>query len=197
MKILTCLPLVGLMLFLLSSCRVPTVYFFDADPYTQPYQTSFTEPLTVVIGDDIDDVFTVRSNRPSMNVKNFRKSLRITLYYMFKEAFPEVTFADEVATTGYTLHLYRIRPSWKVVSTSVSGYEVVTSTSFVAAQIRYEAAIFESGKKVALLDNTVVGEKTAMIKGEMPDAFRDGVRELCEDLYKEMLKLEVQTYRRE
>ena len=187
------------MLLLMSGCRlrVPTVYFFDADPYTQPYQTSFTEPLTVVLGDDIDDQFTIRDGMLPMDVRNFRKSLRITLYYMFESAFPEVTFADSVNAAGYTLQLYRIRPGWQVASTSVSGYEVVTSHSRVASQIRYDAAIFKNGNKIALLDNTVIGEKTANTKKEMPEAFRDGIRELCEDLYKEMLKLEVQTLRQE
>ncbi len=187
------------MLLLISGCRVrvPTVYFFDADPFTQPYQTSFTEPLTVMIGKDIDDGFTIRDGMHPMDVRNFRKSLRITLYYMFESAFPEVTFADSIGAAGYTLQLYRIRPGWQVASTSVSGGEFTTSYSRVAGQIRYDAAIFKNGRKIALLDNTVVGEETAIERREMPEAFRDGVRELCEDLYKEMLKLEVQTLRQE
>lgn len=58
------------MLLLISGCRVrvPTVYFFDADPFTQPYQTSFTEPLTVMIGKDIDDGFTIRDGMHPMDV---------------------------------------------------------------------------------------------------------------------------------
>ena len=112
-------------LLLLGSCRVPSVYFFDADPYTQPYQTSFQQPLTVVIGDDIKDEFTLRDGMKPMEVKQFRKSLRITLYYMLEQSFPEVTFANQPDSSGYTLQLYRVRPGWKVLSesTSVSGYE--------------------------------------------------------------------------
>ena len=199
MKNLSLLPSMGLIL-LLGSCRVPSVYFFDADPYTQSYQTSFQQPLTVVIGEDIEDEFTLRDGMKPMEVKQFRKSLRITLYYMLEQSFPEVTFADQPDSSGYTLQLYRVRPGWKVLSesTSVSGYEgvVVSSTSArVAAQIRYDGAIYKNGEKIAILDDEVVGEKSTDAKKRMPDTFRDGVRELCENLYKDLLKTEVQTYR--
>ena len=181
---------------LLSRCQPPPVYFFDADPYVKAYQETFNEPLTVVLGKDIENDFAVGD----MEVHQFRKSLRITMYYMFEETFTDIQFADQVSPEGYTLQLYRLRPSWQVASsvTDVIGAgDVVVSTSSTRqiVSIRYDGAIYRKNEKIAILDDAVISQLQTFDRKEKPSVFRDGVRELCEVLYKDLLKTKLQSVR--
>ncbi len=132
-----------------------------------------------------------------MEVHQFRESLRITLYYMFKDSFTEVQFADEVSPVGFTLHLYRLRPAFKVVSSSTSVVgtgDVVVSipNTRVAASFQYDGAIYREGKKKVILDDEVTSLRTTDNQKQRPEVFRDATRELCEVLYKEVLKTNLQ-----
>ncbi len=183
--------------FALTGCQTtPPVFFFDANPSVHAYQESFDEPLTIILGTDIKDDFVVGEERRPMEVHQFRKSLRITLYYMFKDSFTEVQFADEVSSTGYTLRLSRLRPAYKVVSSStgvVGTGDVVVSipNTQVAASYQYDGAIYRQGQKKSILDDEVTSRKTTDNQKQRPEVFRDATRELCEVLYKEVLKTEL------
>lgn len=180
----------------LVGCHTPPVYFFDANPYVSPYQETFDEPLTIVLGKDIENSFTVGD----MEVHQFRKSLQITLHYMFDESFTEVRFAEQVSPVGYTLHLYRLRPSWQILSSSTNvvgtgDVVVATADTKTSANLRYDGAIYQQGEKKAFLDALVTSQKYTFQRKGKPEVFRDGVRELCEVLYKELLKTELQSDR--
>lgn len=190
--------LVLLATFSFNSCQPPPVYFFDANPYVSPYQEIFNEPLTIVLGEDIEDSFALGD----MDVHQFRKSLRITLYYMFNESFTEVRFAEQVSPEGYTLQVYRLRPSWEILSSSTNvvgtgDVVVATANTKTAASFRYDGAIYQQNEKKAILDGTVLSQKYSYKRKGKPEVFRDGVRELCEVLYKELLKTELQSNRTE
>ncbi len=182
----------------LTGCQTtPPVFFFDANPSVHSYQESFNEPLTIVLGAGIADDFVVGNERRPVEVHQFRKSLRITLYYMFKDSFTEVQFADEVSPTGYTLRLSRLRPAYKVVSSSTSVVgtgDVVVSipNTRVAASFQYDGVIYRQGQKKSILDDEVTSRRTTDDRKKRPEVFRDATREFCEVLYKEMLKTELQ-----
>lgn len=175
--------------------KPPPVRFFDVDAYTKPYQKTLHKPLTIVLDEAILDEFLVEGRGlREMEVYNFRKSLRISLYYTFVDTYSEVHFSDQIDTSGITLHLYRIRPSWDIKSTSTSVYGtevVVSSTSYeVATLVRYDGVLYQHGEKRLVIDNEVASEKTTFSRRQGPEVFKDAMREMCEDLYKTLVSVE-------
>jgi hypothetical protein len=165
------------------------------ETYLRPYEREVNEPLTIVLDPEIPNDFAVAgAGLREMAVYDFRKSLRLSLYYTFAGTYQDVYFSDQIDTSGITLHLYRIRPAWivKSTSTSVSGTEVVVSSTAyeVASLIRYDGVVYQNGKKISVIDNEVESEKTASVKRKWGYTFKDAVGEMCEDLYKTLVSAE-------
>ncbi len=197
------LTLCALSLIALCGCapKPPILGFFETDGYIKPYQKSFGDTLTFVLSQEISDEFVVSgAGVRRMDVFNFRKSLKLSLYYTFLDSFKDVRFADQVDSNGVCVVLYRVRPSWEIksASTSVSGVEgrTVSSTNYqVAALFRYDGVIYKDGEKVSVLDNEVMSEASTYFRSGMPDTFRDGTKQLCGAIYKEVVETEPLSYR--
>ena len=184
-------------LLAMSGCAIKPqpVNQFNVEAYTRPYQTEFGGVLTIVLDNSIPDNFEVSDNFRPMPVYNFRNSLRLSLYYTFADSFDEVQFAEAPADEGVTIHLFRIRPFWKVhqISEDVSGYADVVVTDqiiFLSSLIRYDGMIYRDGKKSAVLDEEVIGERVETNVRQWNKAFEDGIREMCEDLYRHLAQTE-------
>jgi hypothetical protein len=181
---------------MLASACVPRprpVTQFNVETYTRPYQTDFDEVLTIVLDPAIQDDFVVRENLWPMQVHNFRNSLKLSLYYTFEDSFQEVRFQDAPSPEGLSLHIYRIRPSWKIHSidehvTGAGEVIVSSSTYFVSSLIRYDGVIFRNGEKVKILDEEVISEVVETDIRRWNEAFVDGVREMGEDLYRQLVE---------
>lgn len=180
-------------LMVISGCQPPPVNFFTADGYIKPYEKNFNEKLTFVFEDGVQDAFEVGgSGLKKMDVNHFRKSLKLSLYYTFINSFKEVNFADQIDSTGICVVLYRVRPSWEIksASTSVAGVEGTTASSphyDIAVLIRYDGIVYNNGVKRLILDNAVMSEKSATSMSGWPDVFRDSVKVMCGNLYKEVV----------
>jgi len=192
MKKKSCI-LFGIVLMLASACvpRPRPVTQFNVETYTRPYQTDFDEVLTIVLDQAIPDDFVVRENLRPMQVLNFRNSLKLSLYYTFEDSFKDVRFLDTPSSEGISLHLYRIRPSWKIHTiddqvTAVGDVVVSSSTYFISSMIRYDGILYRNGEKVKIMDEEVIGERVETNIRYWNEAFVDGVREMCEDLYQQM-----------
>lgn len=177
---------------IISGCHPPPVSFFTADGYIKPYDTTFNEKLTFVFDQGVQDAFEVGgSGLKEMNVNHFRKSLKLSLYYTFINSFQEVNFADQIDSTGICVVLYRVRPAWEIKSANTSvfgaeGYTTSSSTFNVATLIRYDGIIYKNGVKRMALDHAVLSEKSSTSMAGWPDVFRDGVKQMCGNLYKEV-----------
>lgn len=177
-------------LFTISCAPRPRpVSLFNVETYTRPYQTQFEDTLTIVLDEDIPDEFEVKDNFRAMKVSDFRKSLTLSLYYTFKGSFREVRFHDQPDEKGLSLHLFRIRPGWKIQSindyTYMAGDVAVNgSTFYLSSLFRYDGILYRNEEKVRILDDEVVSEKVVVHVHRWNEAFKDGVREMCEQLYK-------------
>lgn len=187
------LPFFLMLACLASACmnRPRPVTQFNVETYIRPYETQFSGPLTIVLDEAIPNDFEVGENFRPMQVINFRHSLRLSLYYTFASSFEEVRFQDTIDTIGYSLHLFRVRPDWKIHSvddhiSSAGDVVVSNSTYFVSSLIRYDGMIYHQGKKIKILDDEVLGEQVETDIRQWNEAFVDGVRELCEDLYRQL-----------
>ena len=178
---------------LACSPRPRAVTQFNVPTYIRPYQTDFDDVLTIVLDEMIPDDFEVQDNFRPMPVINFRNSLKLTLYYTFEDSFEEVRFDDQPSPEGLSLHLYRIRPAWKVhtIDEQVSGagdVVVSSSTYFVSSLIRYDGVIYRNGEKVKVLDEEVISAKVETNIRRWNEAFVDGVREMSEDIYRQLVE---------
>lgn len=183
--------LLGLCALFTISCvpKPSTVTLFNVEAYTRPYQTQFEDTLTIVLDESIPNDFEVKDNFRAMKVQNFRKSLTLSFYYTFKNSFKEVRFQDQPSEKGLSLHLFRIRPSWEIKSINnysnvVGDVAVNGSIFYLSSLIRYDGVLYRGGEKVRVLDDEVVSEKVVADVRQWDEAFRDGVREICEQLYK-------------
>lgn len=173
--------------------RPRTVSQFNVPTYTRPCQTNFESVLTIVLDENIEDNFEVRDNFRPMQIMDFRNSLKLTLYYTFEDSFEEVRFSDQPVAEGISLHLYRIRPFWKVNAIrdnvlSVGDVMISGSTYFVSSLIRYDGVIYHNGEKVKIIDEKVVGEKSETKVRRWNEAFVDGIKEMSEDLYRHLVE---------
>ncbi len=182
----------AVLLLSLAACAPRPVALFDTETYTKPYETKFEDTLTIVLDEAIPDHFFVQDvGLRKMEVSDFRKSLRLSLFYTFENSFREVRFSETPAPNGLTLQLFRIRPFWKLENIDsdvyvVENVSVNTNTYYLSSLIRYDGALYRNGKKVSILDEEVVGEKIVNDKRQWNEAFKDGVKEMCEDLYKSL-----------
>lgn len=178
------------LLLVISACAPTPVALFNAEIYTRPYQTEFEDTLTIVLDEAIPDHFYVQDmDLLSMEVKDFRKSLRLSLYYAFRDSFEEVKFSETPSSQGLSIHLYRIRPFWDLQTIATDTYVVENisfndNTYYLSSLIRYDGVLYRDGEKVMVLDEEVWGEKVVNAKRDWHEAFKDGIREMCEDLYR-------------
>lgn len=193
MKISKCLILILTCATFACAPRPRTVTQFNVETYIRPYQTHLGEKLTIVLDEEIPNDFEVRDNFKPMEVLNFRNSLKLTLFYTFENSFESVQFQDQPASDGLSLHLYRVRPSWKLHTIDdnvVAAGEIVVSsnTYFLSSLIRYDGVIYRDGEKVKVLDEEVISEKVETNIRRWNEAFVDGVREMSEDIYRQLVE---------
>jgi hypothetical protein len=164
------------------------VAHFNVQTYTTSYHTYFDDTLSMVLDPSVRDHFLVEDmNFRSMEVHDFRKSLRLSLYYTFADSFREVRFTHEPVEEGITLQIFRIRPGWKIqnVEEDFDGYDS-SSTFYLSSLIRYDGLILRNGRKMKIIDDEAVSEKVVTRMHWWHEAFVDGVREMCEQLYRSM-----------
>lgn len=189
------LGLVGcLLLCACRSAQFPPAGLFTADTYLRPYKSHLDQPLTIIFGQDIPDAFLVQgAGLKKMEVLNFRKSLRLSLYYTFENSVSDILFSDSIAQEGITLHLYRVRPTWDVKSSRTSTTVVNgngSSWTYIeyGGLVRYDGMVYRDGEKWLVLDDTVFGEQTAVRTRYGPTVFQDAIREMCEDVYRKLMQ---------
>ncbi|WKN31876.1 hypothetical protein PZB74_00695 [Porifericola rhodea] len=181
-----------LLLSISFGCAPHPVQLFNAESYVRPYQTDLGDTLTIVLGKEISDQFFMQDiGLRKMQVNSFRKSLSLSLYYTFEHSFAHVNVVSEAGSglKGTVLELYRVRPFWKLQSIASDSYSieggVYTSTTFYLSSLfRYDGIVLRHGEKWLTLDAEVLGEKVVSDKDEWHLAFEDGIREMCEHLYK-------------
>lgn len=63
-----------------------------------------------------------------------------------------------------------------------------SSTYFISSLIRYDGVFYHNDKKIKILDEELPGEIVETDIRHLNEAFVDGVREMCEDLYRQLVE---------
>lgn len=183
-KSLLLFPLLAVLLF---SCQPPSMRagFFTTNVYLRPYEVQLNQPITFILDDEIPEELSIGR----LDIKQFRKSLKLSLYYTFENSAPKINFNSNIANEGITVHLFRVRPDWEVTDSRTDMVMVeeigVSYTDFeVASVVRYDGIVYKNGQRWFPLDQIVISELTTFRRKELPEVFRDGIRELCEDIYR-------------
>lgn len=181
-------------ILLSSSCSLPKTTYFETKPFIEAYQEKVNKPITIRFGDAIEDSFYIRSaGLLKMEVLQFKKSLHTAAINTFNTTYNSVNFSDSMVKEGIYLNIVKVKPGWNRKSiTNKSTYANKNSSSStsiveVQAEIRYQAVVYLNGEKVKILDNVVYSEKSTTKAKEIVSVLQDGIKVMCEDIYKNVI----------
>jgi hypothetical protein len=184
-----------LILLFFNSCKLPTVGYFITQPFIKAYETKFDNNMTIVFDETISDTLIIKSpGIKKMTVLSFRHSIEDALKNTFKNSCVEVMISNSFNKKGFSLVFVKLKPDWnkKSSKTIVSGGagNVRSSTIYeLETKISYEAILYLDGRKLGVLDGIVFSEKSSFKPRETPDVFKDGIKKMCEDVYKKTVVL--------
>jgi hypothetical protein len=166
---------------------------FTVEPYAKPLETKITEPLNIILLDDVKSDFTVSgAGVKPMVVSDFRTSVQGALKAVFEKNFNTVAIQQQKPTNGLALVVYRIRPYWKPTggTSQVVGYGTnVRSVPmlFIKSAFQYESSLYYNNNKIASADGEALSEGTFSDIYQAQPVFKDGLKTLCEVLNKTIL----------
>lgn len=178
-----------------NCCKLPTVGYFITQPFIKAYETKFDNNMTIVLDETISDTLIIKSpGIKKMTVLFFRHSIEDALKNTFKNSCVEVMISNSFNKKGFSLVFVKLKPDWnkKSSKTIVSGGagNVRSSTIYeLETKISYEAILYLDGKKLGVIDGIVFSEKSSFKPRETPDVFKDGIKKMCEDVYKKTVVL--------
>lgn len=200
MKRFKALTVTAILLILLAGCStIKQLSYFEVEPYAKPLGEKIEAPLSIVLMDDVKDSFTVQGvGVKQMTVTNFRRSLSESLENTIGRNFENVIITDTKPDRGLYLVIYRVRPFWKINSTSSyttgSGEHIYsTSKALVSAAFQYETSLFFNDKKLRDSDLTVFSDDQMSIARQAHPVFKSGIIKLCETINRDMFTNEVIT----
>ncbi len=183
-----------LILSLFYGCTLPTVLYFNTQPFVTAYKTNINNTLNICIDNNIKDSTVIKSaGIKPMTIVQFRHSLEDALINTFKNTYTDVSVTKTPIQKGLSFILIKVTPDWNKKSsrTVVTGsYGNVSSyTKYeLEMKITYQAVIYLNGEKLGVIENTIVSEKSTFKFSDTPDVFKDGIKIMCEDIYKQTIK---------
>jgi hypothetical protein len=193
MKKITLIYIVSI--FFLVGCSLPKVYFFEAKPYLVAYKEKIDKNITINFGEEIKDTFIINSaGIKKMQVFQFKNSLEASLKSTFNDSYNSMSFSDTKSNNGICLLILKIDPSWNkksaITSVSTVNGHAQSSTRFeINSKIYYQIVVFADGIKVKVIEKEVYSEKSSFLPKEAPDLLKDGIKVMCQELYKEVISI--------
>jgi hypothetical protein len=193
MKKLTQIFIVFILFFI--SCGLPKVYFFEAKPYLVAYKEKVDKNLTINFGEEIKDSFIINSaGIRKMEVFQFKKSLESSLKTTFNDSYNSIIFSDTKSNDGICLLILKINPDWHKKSaittvSSANGHAQSSTRYEIDSKIYYQIVVFSNGVKVKVIEKEVYSDKSTFLPKETPDLLKDGIKVMCQELYKEVINI--------
>jgi hypothetical protein len=105
-----------------------------------------------------------------------------------------MSFSDTKSNNGICLLILKIDPSWNkksaITSVSTVNGHAQSSTRFeINSKIYYQIVVFADGIKVKVIEKEVYSEKSSFLPKEAPDLLKDGIKVMCQELYKEVISI--------
>jgi len=93
---------------------------------------------------------------------------------------------------GISLVLVKVKPDWKKKSietiTTGSGNNLKTTNNYeLESKISYQAVVYSDGQKSGVIEGIVYSELSTFQRGQTPAVFKDGIKVMCEDIYKQII----------
>lgn len=174
-------------------CNLPTVRYFTIQPFITAYKTNIDKPLTIVFDPNVKDSILINSSDISkMKVVQFRRTLEDILKTTFKNTYTEVKMNNTFSQNGISLVLVKVKPDWKKKSietiTTGSGNNIKTTNNYeLESKISYQAVVYSDGQKSGVIEGIVYSELSTFQRGQTPAVFKDGIKVMCEDIYKQII----------
>lgn len=188
----------AILVIALSGCStIKQLSYFEVEPYAKPLEKKIEIPVTIVLMEDVKDSFTVQGvGVKQMTVTNFRRSLAESLDNTIGRNFENVIFTDTRPDKGLYLVIYRVRPFWKINSTSSyttgTGEHIYsTSKALVAAAFQYETSLFYNDEKIQDSDLTIFSDDQMSVVRQAHPVFKSGITKLCETINRDVFTDEV------
>ncbi|MCX6186848.1 MAG: hypothetical protein NTU43_07610 [Bacteroidetes bacterium] len=187
-KLLSCL-----FIFTILGCKLPPVGYFVTNPDIRAYQIESEQNLTVVIDQTILDSFVIKSaGLAKMKVINFRQTISDACINTFKTTYKGVSVDYKYSQKGISLALLKVNPDWNkkssTTSITVTNGHANSSTSYeLESKISYQAILYLDGQKKGVLEGIVYSEKSSFKRRETPDLLKDGIKSLCQEIYKQTI----------
>ena len=193
MKNLTQIFIVFILFFI--SCALPKVYYFEAKPYLVAYKEKVDKNITITFGEEIKDSFIINSaGIRKMEVFQFKKSLESSLKTTFNDSYNSMIFSDTKSNDGICLLILKIEPGWHKKSaittiSSANGHAQSSTRYEIDSKIYYQIVVFSNGVKVKVIEKEVYSDKSTFLPKETPDLLNDGIKVMCQELYKEVISI--------
>jgi hypothetical protein len=193
MKNLTQIFIVFILFFI--SCALPKVYFFEAKPYLVAFKEKVNKNITITFGEEIKDSFIINSaGIRKMEVFQFKKSLESSLKTTFNDSYNAMSFSDTKSNDGICLLVLKIEPGWHKKSaittiSSANGHAQSSTRYEIDSKIYYQIVVFSNGVKVKVIEKEVYSDKSTFLPKETPDLLKDGIKVMCQELYKEVISI--------
>ena len=193
MKKLTQIFIVSILFFI--SCALPKVYYFEAKPYLAAYKEKVDKNITITFGEEIKDSFIINSaGIRKMEVFQFKKSLESSLKTTFNDSYNSMSFSDTKSNDGICLLILKVDPGWHKKSavttiSSANGHAQSSTRYEIDSKINYQMVVFSNGTKVKVIEKEVYSDKSTFLPKETPDLLKDGIKVMCQELYKEVISV--------
>lgn len=174
-------------------CNFPTVRYFTTQPFITAYKTNINKPLTLVFDANVKDTILIKSaNIKNMTVVQFRRTLEGVLKTTFETTYSEVKISNTFSPNGISLVLVKVKPDWnkksfKTLDTGPANNSQTTINYELESKISYQAMVYTDGLKSGVIEGTVFSELTTFQANQTPAVFKDGIKVMCEDIYKQII----------
>lgn len=179
--------------FTFIGCKLPTVTYFSTQPFIKAYKIDIDKNLTIVIDQNIPDSLQIKSaGVKRMTVLQYRMTLEDALMSTFKSTYNQVDVGYTFSPKGISIVLVKATPAWNKKSsrTIVTGSNgnMSSSTKYeLDLKIIYQAIIYSDGERIGTAEGIVFSEKSTFKPKETPEVFKDGVKVMCEEIYKQTI----------
>ncbi|MEI6593973.1 MAG: hypothetical protein WCO28_00310 [Bacteroidota bacterium] len=174
---------------LIISCSPKSLGYFEIDPFFKPTVNKFDESLYIDFSNHIKDDFAVsQTGMRTLNVSEFKQSLRFALKNTFDDQFKSVEFYNE-EPKGFVLKLFRIEPTWwasEIKHMIRKEFKDTISYRDFGCNIKYECTLYYNNEKVSEANGEVRSTRDLYSMQNIEEVFRSAVKLSCENIARQI-----------
>lgn len=178
-----------LVISLVVSCSPKSLGYFEVEPYFKPTINKIDESLYVDFGSHIKDDFAVtQPGMRTLNVTEFKQSLRFACTRTFDHQFRNVEFFAE-EQKGFVLKLFKMEPSWWMGEEKMIIRKEFNDTlryREFGCKINYESTLYYNGEKASDASGEVLVKNDHSQYMTIEKLFQQSVKLACEDMAKKI-----------